>query len=64
MEVFDAALLCIYIHIICILYMIYIYIYLYCVYFGLVVAEHDFNKALKVKPTDLVGLIEAPNLDG
>ena len=44
--------------------MIYIYIYLYCVYFGLVVAEHDFNKALKVKPTDLVGLIEAPNLDG
>jgi hypothetical protein len=41
-----------------------IYIYLYCVYFGLVVAEHDFNKALKVKPTDLVGLIEAPNLDG
>jgi ABC-type polysaccharide transport system permease subunit len=47
------------------MYTVYdIYIYLYCVYFGLVVAEHDFNKALKVKPTDLVGLIEAPNLDG
>ena len=62
MEVFDAALLCIYIYY---MYTVYdIYIYLYCVYFGLVVAEHDFNKALKVKPTDLVGLIEAPNLDG
>ena len=60
MEVFDAALLCIYIYYV---YCIW-YIYLYCVYFGLVVAEHDFNKALKVKPTDLVGLIEAPNLDG
>ena len=54
----------IYIYYMYTVYDIYIYIYLYCVYFGLVVAEHDFNKALKVKPTDLVGLIEAPNLDG